>query len=83
MIPKFCLDEEMSGDVTIRFTDRVDDSIYFYLYEEIDKRVETFNEEERDVYHLEKLVGGLLSNAIVQKRLCKDRCTNKWFVLEK
>lgn len=80
MIPEFCVIDDLNGDVIITFIEQVDDSLYYYIYDEINKRVLSMEKDYKDMYHLEFLIGGLLSNAILQKGLRRDPRTQKWII---
>ena len=81
MLPRFFVSEDWdptTGNVDIYFDDRISQELMTHVKEELQKMLPKVPKDERTPYHLERMVGGIFSNAAVNGKLKKDSIHNHW-----
>lgn len=73
MLPRFHVQEDWNsgGDVTVYFEDPVSPELHNHVYSELARILPTLEKPERTLFHLERIIGSIFSQAAVSKRLIR------------
>ena len=82
MLPRFKVYEVWGsdGDVQVSFEDSMTSDLHDRVQSEIESKAEALDEDERTIYHLERVVGGIFSTMAVGGRLGKRN--GQWTIKE-